>query len=189
MTEAPPPAEMTLQRSSRDSETVRARLTAWLTHEMPPGADPEVVLHAGIDSNGMSSETVVLDITATQEGRRVTEGYVARVAPAPEDLPVFAEYRLGDQFRAMQLAKELAGVPVPEVSRLEETGDVLGTPFFLMERIDGIVPPDVLPYTFGDNWLFDATPEQQRSIQDASVEVLARLHQAPTERFAFLDPA
>lgn len=70
MTEAPPPVDMTLQRSSRDSETVRARLTAWLTNEMPPGADPEVVIHAGTDSNGMSSDTVVLDITATGEQRR-----------------------------------------------------------------------------------------------------------------------
>ena len=24
-----------------------------------------------------------------------------------------------------------------------------------MDRVDGLVPPDVLPYTFGDNWVFD----------------------------------
>jgi len=183
---------MTLQRSTRDPEEVRARLTAWLAEEMPPGSEPEVVLHAGIDSNGMSSETVVLDITATRKGRgRVTKEYVARVAPAPEDLPVFPEYRLGDQFRAMRLAKELAGVPVPKVSRLEETGRVLGTPYFLMKRIEGIVPPDVLPYTFGDNWLFDATPEDRERLQRASVEVLVKLHGIPdaASRFDFLDPA
>ena len=57
-------------------------------------------------------------------------------------------------------------MPVPQVRWMEPTGDVLGTPFFLMDRIDGLVPPDVLPYNFGDNWLFDATPEDQRRLQD-----------------------
>ncbi|MBV8236713.1 MAG: phosphotransferase family protein, partial [Acidimicrobiia bacterium] len=58
----------------------------------------------------------------------------------------------------------------------------------VMERVDGTVPPDVMPYTFGDNWLFDATPEQQRSLQDSTVEVLANLHgiESAEERFAFL---
>ena len=59
-----------------------------------------------------------------------------------------------------------------------------------MDRIDGLVPRDVLPYNFGDNWLFDATPEEQRRLQDASVKVVADLHAIPdAERtFAFLDP-
>lgn len=192
MTQAPPPADFTLQRSSRDPEVVRRRLTAWLAADLPHDADAEVVLHAGIDSNGMSSETVVLDLVHTPPGRgRVTEEYVARVAPAPEDLPVFAEYRLADQFQAMRLAGELTGVPVPEVSHLEETGDVLGTPCFLMRRIDGLVPPDVLPYTFGDNWLFDASPADRARLQRSTVAVLADLHGIldAASTFDFLDPA
>lgn len=182
---------MTLQRSSRDAEDLRARLTAWLAAELPPGAEPEVVIHEGIQTNGMSSETVLLGITSTEDGTRSTREYVARVAPAPEDLPVFAEYRLTDQYDAMRLAGELAGVPVPPVGLNEPTGDVLGTPFFLMERLDGAVPPDVLPYPFGDNWLFDAAPAQQQLLQSSSVEVLAKLHGIPdaATTFAFLDPA
>lgn len=185
------PAEMTLQRSSRDQSAVHDQLEAWLTTVLPEGSDPKVKLLAGVDSNGMSSETVLLDVTTTEGGERVTRAYVARVVPAPEDLPVFEEYRLGDQYEAMRLAAELTDVPVPAVSWLEPTGEVLGTPFFLMERIEGIVPPDVLPYTFGDNWFHDATPEQQRHLQDTSVEVLAKLHAIPdaATTFAFLDPA
>ena len=140
MTQSPPPADMTLQRSSRDADDVRARLTGWLATVLPEGADPEVTVHAGIQTNGMSSETVLLGITASEDGERVTREYVARVAPAPGDLPVFPEYRLSDQYEAMRLAGELAGVPVPPVGLNETTGDVLGTPFFLMERLDGAVP-------------------------------------------------
>ena len=44
---------------------------------------------------------------------------------------------------------------------------MLGTPFFLMDYVEGIVPPDVMPYTFGDNWFSDAPVEKQRELQDA----------------------
>ncbi len=190
MTQSPPPADMTLQRSSRDAADLRARLTAWLGEVLPDGAHPEVVVHEGIQTNGMSSETVLLGVTSTEGGVRTTQEYVARVAPAPGDLPVFPEYRLTDQYDAMRLAGELAGVPVPPVGLNEPTGAVLGTPFFLMERLDGAVPPDVLPYPFGDNWLYDASPEQQARLQRTSVEVLAKLHAIPdaATTFGFLDP-
>ena len=182
---------MTLQRSSRDPAQMQDRLTGWLAEVLPPGAEPEVVVHDGIQANGMSSETVLLAITSNEGGARTTREYVARVAPAAEDLPVFPAYRLTDQYDAMRLAGELAGVPVPPVGHNEPTGSVLGTPFFLMERLDGAVPPDVLPYTFGDNWLFDADPRQQELLQRSSVEVLAKLHGIPdaATTFAFLDPA
>ncbi len=186
-----PPADMTLQRSSRDAEDFRLRLTAWLESVLPAGAEPEVAVHEGLQANGMSSETILLSITATEDGERATREYVARVAPAAGDLPVFPEYRLTDQYDAMRLAGELAGVPVPPLGLNEPTGDVLGTPFFLMHRLDGAVPPDVLPYPFGDNWLYDASPEQQAALQRSSVEVLAKLHAIPdaAQTFAFLDPA
>ncbi len=191
MTQTPPPADMTLQRSSRDADAVRDRLTTWLREVLPAGSDPEVAVHDGIQTNGMSSETVLLGVTTTEDGARVTREYVARVAPAAGDLPVFPEYRLTDQYDAMRLAGELAGVPVPPLGLNEPTGEVLGTPFFLMHRLDGAVPPDVLPYTFGDNWLFDASAEQQAALQRSSVDVLARLHAIPDAEatFAFLDPA
>lgn len=191
MTQSPPPADMTMQRSSRDQVAVHDRLEEWLATVLPAGSEPEVRLHAGVDSNGMSSETVILDVTWTENGTRRTGEYVARVAPAAEDLPVFPEYRLQDQYDAMRLAAELTDVPVPAVRWLEPTGDVLGTPFFFMDRVEGVVPPDVLPYPFGDNWLFDAPREQQELLQRNSVEVLAKLHSIPdaASTFGFLDPA
>lgn len=182
---------MTLQRSSRDPVELGRRLNDWLAGELPAGSDPQTVVHGGLDANGMSSETVLLDVTRTDGEARVTDSYVARIAPATADLPVFAEYRLTDQYDAMRLAGVLSGIPVPRVGLNEPTGQVLGTPFFLMERLDGVVPPDVLPYNFGDNWLHDASADEQQALQRSSVEVLASLHgiaDAATT-FAFLDPA
>jgi aminoglycoside phosphotransferase (APT) family kinase protein len=191
MTQAPPPADMKLQRSSRDASTLPDRLAEWLATVLPAGANPSVVMHSGVDANGMSSETLILDATWTEDGAMQVGQYVARVAPAAEDVPVFPEYALQDQYDAIRLVGELTDVPVPQVRWMEPTGEVLGTPFFLMDRVEGVVPQDVLPYNFGDNWLHDAPLEQQRRLQDATVEAIAKLHAIPDAHatFAFLDPA
>jgi aminoglycoside phosphotransferase (APT) family kinase protein len=190
VTEPRPPADLTLRRHSRDAATVPRALAEWLGEILPPGAEPEVEVHAGVDANGLSSETLLFDVAWTDGGERRVDGYVARVTPAPEDVPVFPEYVLQNQYDALRIVGELTDVPVPAVRHFEPTGEVLGTPFFLMDRVEGVVPPDVLPYNFGDNWLFDATPEQQRRLQDSTVDVVARLHAIPdaATRFAFLDP-
>lgn len=190
MTQAPPPADLKMQRSSRDAATVPGLLADWLATLLPAGADPQVVLHSGIDANGMSSETMILDATWTEDGAERRGEYVARVAPAAADVPVFPSYALQEQYDAMRLVGELTDVPVPQVRWMEPTGSVLGTPFFLMDRVEGVIPQDVLPYNFGDNWLHDAAPADQRRLQDATVEVIARLHAIPdaATTFAFLDP-
>jgi aminoglycoside phosphotransferase (APT) family kinase protein len=191
VTQAPPPADMKMQRSSRDATTLPTRLADWLATVLPVGADPVVTLHSGVDANGMSSETIILDVDWSEAGERRHGEYVARVAPAAEDVPVFPHYELQDQYDAIRLVGELTDVPVPAVRWMEPTGEVLGTPFFLMDRVEGVVPQDVLPYNFGDNWLFDADPADQRRLQDNSVAVLAKLHGIPeaATAFGFLDPA
>jgi aminoglycoside phosphotransferase (APT) family kinase protein len=114
---------------------------------------------------------------------------VARVAPAEQDVPVFSSYRMDHQFDVIRLVGEKTDVPVPPVRWLEPTGSVLGTQFFLMDYVDGRVPPDVMPYTFGDNWFADAPVESQRELQDSTVEVIAKLHAIPEpeKTFGFLD--
>ena len=189
MDSARPPADMKLRRSGRDAGLFSARLAEWLATVLP-AEDVDVVVHDNADANGMSSETLFLDVAWTEDGRRRTDRYVARVVPAAEDVPVFHEYALQDQYDAMRLVGELTDVPVPRVRWIEPTGEVIGSPFFLMDHVEGEVPRDVLPYNFGDNWLYDAAPEDQRRLQDLSVETIAKLHAIPgaEARFGFLTP-
>ena len=184
-----PPADMHLTRSSRDTDAMARTLTGWLAGQLPDAAGVEVVLSGASDSNGMSSETILADVTWTEDGQRATHGFVMRMAPAAADVPVFQSYRLDHQYEAIRLVGELSDVPVPTPRWLEPTGEVLGQPFFFMERIDGIVPPDVMPYTFGDNWFFDATAADRRRLQDSTVRQVAALHAIPdaARTFAFLD--
>ncbi|MEW9548795.1 phosphotransferase family protein [Nonomuraea sp. NPDC050783] len=161
-----------MRTSTRDLEELRDRMTAWLRGRV--GADASVSELSRPTDNGMSSETLFL--TATWGGRPTR--CVARLAPAGEAVPVFPAYDLASQFEVMRLAREKAGIPAPRTLWFEPDPAPLGTPFFVMERADGLVPPDVVPYTFG-GWLCEASPEEQRRLQESSVGVLAALHRAP----------
>jgi aminoglycoside phosphotransferase (APT) family kinase protein len=177
-----------LQRSSRDPAQMAERLGSWLGTVLPAGARPEIGGFEGTSANGMSSETLLFDASWTESGATRRHRLVARVAPRTEDVPVFPGYDIPGQFETIRLVGDLTDVPVPEVWWCEPDPGPLGTPFFVMGRIDGRVPPDVMPYNFGDSWLYDAAAADQRHLQDATVDVLARLHEIerPEERFSFL---
>lgn len=167
---------MELQRSSRSPEAVRARLQNWLRRRRP---DAEITEVAGTSATGMSSDTLLVDAAWGGAAHRL----VVRVAPRADDVPVFPSYDLTRQFELIRLVGERTRVPVPGMLWDEPSDEPLDAPFFVMERVDGLVPPDVLPYTFGDNWLFDAPPDRQRALQDATVDLLCELHAMPAPDF------
>jgi aminoglycoside phosphotransferase (APT) family kinase protein len=184
------PAANPVQRSSRDPEVLRQRLEKWLAGVVHAADGPTVSALSGTDANGMSSDTVIFDASWTgPDGTSYDERLVARIAPDLGDVPVFPAYDMPGQFESIRLVHELTDVPVPEPRWCEPDPTAIGAQFFVMSRVDGDVPPDVLPYPFGGNWLFDATPQQQRRLQDTTVEAIAQLHainDAP-QRFAFLE--
>jgi aminoglycoside phosphotransferase (APT) family kinase protein len=155
----------------RDLDEIEPALTAWALARF---AEPVAVTNVASPGNGMSSETVLFDVQNVAEGG--VDRYVARLAPLPDLYPVFAHYDLELQRKCMALVRANTDVPAPEVAFFERDEEWLGTPFLVMRRIDGTPPPDIPPYVF-EGWILDATPEQRRRLQDASVGLLARLHE------------
>ena len=163
--------------SRRDPAELRRRFTGWLDSKLP-GLGVEVTSVDAPATNGMSSETLLVEASWQVDGVRTPQRLVVRLAPATDDVPVFPVYDLALQYEAIQLVEERSIVPVPHPHWLELDTSILGGEFFVMDRIDGRVPPDVMPYTF-EGWVLDATPEERRALQDASVEVLAHIHGIP----------
>src|ERR1700722_18000876 len=188
MTEPREPVPPELVRSTRDLDALGISLRSWFCDQLPEGSDPEVVVSNGALTTGVSSETILIDAAWGEGPDRHTESLVARVAPNDSDVPVFPSYDLHKQFETLRLVDQLTDVPVPKMWWLERDPAAIGSPFFVMSRVQGEVPPDLMPYTFGDNWLYDATDEQKRKLQESSVSVLARLHaiERPEEVFAHL---
>jgi len=130
--------------STRDPGEMREHFERWLRATLPEGSDARVVELTSPESNGMSSETLLVDAVWTEDGAEVARRLVARVEPPATDYPVFTTYDLDMQFRVMRLVEEHTDVPVPATHWHEPDPTVLGGAFFVMDRVDGLVPPDVL---------------------------------------------
>jgi len=180
-----------MKRSSRDPEDLRDGLRRSLVAHVPHGCDHDIVSIEGTSATGMSSETLVFEATWTEDDTRRVERLVARVAPSEEDVPVFPSYDMAGQFATICTVATETDVPVPPPRWFEPDPSLVGSPFFVMGFVEGQVPPDVLPYNFGDSWLYHASAEDQRRLQDSTVAILARLHalDAPERRFPHLVPS
>ena len=89
---------------------------------------------------------------------------VARLAPTPADIPVFQNMTLIFKSSIMKIVQERTSIPIPNVLWLETDPTVLGVPFFVMEHVDGRVPPDIPPYVFG-GWIFETSLENQKNLR------------------------
>lgn len=189
MSDADAPEVQKLTTSSRDRERLRADLERWLGARLGVDAGAEITDFVAPEGNGMSSETILFDAAWTDGGERSSHRLVMRLAPAADSFPVFPSYDLTQQFETMRLIAEHTGIPVPEVMWDEPDDSPLGAPFFVMRRVDGIVPPDVMPYTFGDSWVSEASDEERATLTRSTVEVLAALRTIPdpARTFALLE--
>jgi aminoglycoside phosphotransferase (APT) family kinase protein len=127
---------------------VNERLTAWLRGQLPDADDVRV---EGLDrvNFGHSAEMMVLAIVTRRGHRDTRQDVVLRVRPKPPAL--LEPYDLARQFTILRALEDTA-VRAPRALWLEDSGDVLGRPFFVMERVGGDVyemqaPADVADET------------------------------------------
>lgn len=169
--------------STRDPGEMARQLEQWLAGILGSGSEVTISDVSSPASNGMSSETLLFSAAWSEGGKPVERQLVARIEPPATDHPVFTTYDLDMQYRVMRLVHEHTDVPVPETFWYEPDPAVLGGSFFVMARVDGLVPPDVLPYTFGDNWVFDGTPSARQEIQESAIRAMAGIHSLTPDRY------
>jgi aminoglycoside phosphotransferase (APT) family kinase protein len=168
--------------SERSIPALTAGLQQWLAAgAVLPGATVTDV--RAPDSNGLSSTSVLFDVSWSDADGASQGSYVARMAPEADAVPVFPRYDLGTQFELISRVAARCGIPLPRLRWNVPDGGPLGTPFFVMDRVDGRVPLDNPPYVFG-GWLLEATPEERDRLMRASVQILAELHAVPAEELA-----
>ena len=158
--------------TERDQEETRARLREWLASKLPDARDIEISEIGGPAYTGYSHETLMFEATWTRDGVEEHRALVARVEPSSHS--VFFEQDVLGELRVMR-ALEGTGVLIPRIHWGEEDRSWLGAPFFVMDRVDGVIPPDNPPYTFG-GWLLEATPAQQAQVWWSGLEAMAAVH-------------
>ncbi len=127
-------------------------LATYLSRRFGPGA-----LSLERIGGGQSNPTYFVDFA----GRRM----VLRKQPAGPILR--GAHAVDREFRVLSALAE-TGVPVPRPILFEADASVLGTPFYLMERVEGRV--------FHDASLPGLQPAERRAIYRAMAETLAELH-------------
>lgn len=173
--------------STRDLADLGQRLAAWFAGHLPAGSSPRLHALRRPTKAGMSSETLLFEMSWQQDSAERSEAYVARLPPPMDACPLFAAYDFDLQVGAMRLVASRSSVPVPAVPWHERDATAVGAPFFIMTRAEGEVVADNPPYVFG-GWLREASGAQQACIERELLDVVAGVHgiEAATSELAFL---
>ncbi len=111
-------------------------VAAYVQREAPSAERVEVARVRGMPA-GASTEPLALDLAVECDGERFELPVVIRPQRTEG---ILAPYDIGRQFRVMRALARTA-VPVPAVFWHEPSGEVLGAPFFMMERVAGETMP------------------------------------------------
>jgi len=142
------------------------RLRRWLAATVDPSITD---IAAGRLGGGNSSGAWRLDLTAST-GRR------SLVLKAPNDGGLVFDCNASREGRILDAAGRV-GAPVPAIAAIDETGEVLGQPCFVMEFVNGRSVPESTPASFhGDGWFRDAEDSVQRSVWWSFLDALGALH-------------
>lgn len=147
-------------------EELAAPLAAWLIEKT--GAEEITVLGFSRPAAGQSNDTVLVDVCL--DGR--SEHLVVRRQATGTSI-----FRDPDVLREARVLEGLAraGVPVPAVRWSEPDPEILGSPFFVMERVEGRVPlgkPSI--HTVG--WLPTLDPAERTQLWSGALDVLVAVH-------------
>jgi aminoglycoside phosphotransferase (APT) family kinase protein len=112
------------------------------------------------------------------EGRAHQERFVLRIEPGEHSL--FHRPDAVLEARVLQAIAASSG-SVPGVLAVEPSAEPIGSPFYVMEFIDGRVLSDI-PSCHVTGWLTELTPAERATHWDNALRVLAELGQIPAER-------
>jgi aminoglycoside phosphotransferase (APT) family kinase protein/putative sterol carrier protein len=154
-----------------DYSDLKAKLISWLQKKMPQARNFSI---SNIERSGagFSNETFLFDLSWEEKGQSRSEGLLLRTSP--QTYPVYPDYDLSKQFRILE-ALQPVNVPVPRVYWLEKDRSILGSPFFLMGRLDGKVPPD-FPVYHTSGICHDASPEQRAKMWWSCIDAMVKIH-------------
>lgn len=166
--------QSTSQAPAQDIVTTEAEAA---TLSMPPLIVAETV-EGYLDEHGIGSGP--LNIESIGEGqsnatfriRRNAADVILRRGPRPP-LPKSTHDMVREA--RMQTALADSGFPVPNIRAVDTDDDLLGVPFYIMDRLDGDVVTSELPERFRPT-------ERRRELVVETVEILAKLHALDVEQ-------
>jgi aminoglycoside phosphotransferase (APT) family kinase protein len=169
--------------ATRDLEILAGKLTAWMGERMPDATELKLVDFSYPRGAGQSHETILFDAHWREHGADRAQGYVVRIKPS--SFMVFPDNLFDEQYRLMKVLHDGGYVRVARPLWFEAEASLLGSPFFVMEKVKGRVPVSVPPYA-KTGWLSEATSAQRRHLWEGAVRQLAAIQLVPLGEVQFL---
>ncbi|CAN7395770.1 phosphotransferase family protein [Phenylobacterium sp. LjRoot219] len=167
----------------RDLSRLADQLGRWLAVQIPGAQDVRIENLAYPFGAGQSHETILFDAAWRQDGRDVAQGCVVRIRPTRHT--VYPDTLFEEQYRLMHLLHDEGRVRVARPLWFEPDAEVLGAPFFVMEKVKGRVAVSVPPYA-QSGWVAEATPAQRARMWENGVRQLAAIQSTPLDKLQFL---
>lgn len=160
-----------------DLSDLQEKLPGWLQGHMPFAEHLRVESPEAAGA-GFTNVSVAFTLTWREGDTAQRADLLFRGAGSGD--PVYPDFKLEKQFRVMRCL-ELTTVPVPKVYWFEPDARLFGFPFYLMRKVDGLVPSEYPPYhSYGV--CHDATPEHRRRMWWGTLQAMAKIHQLDWRR-------
>lgn len=172
--------------TARDPRETAAQLARIVSLQLAGGRPVTVRGLETPSGAGVSNETLLFTARWEQATGPVERGLVLRIGPSV--FQMFMDPRMHDQFRVLETFHRSGRVKVAEPLLLVEDKQPFGAPYMLMQRLSGRVPVSFPPYN-ARGFVFEATPEQRRTLWESAMDQLVRIATTPLADVAFLAEA
>ncbi|CAA7388873.1 unnamed protein product [Spirodela intermedia] len=122
--------------------------------------------HPTLFGHGQSNPTFLLEAVGEGRSGTLVNRYVLRKKPPGEILQ--SAHAIEREFQVLKALGAHTDVPVPKVFCLCPDPSIIGTPFYIMEYLEGRI--------FLDSSLPGLAPETRRAVYEATAKTLAALH-------------
>ncbi len=141
-------------------------LAQWLPQHL--GVDQVTISGLARSGAGNSNDTVVFNAEANGTTRKL----VVRIQPGADSL--FMRPSTTREAKVIQAVEAAGTVPVAHVVGIEEGSELIGSPFFVMDHVEGRVLKDVPSY-HKKGWLVDCSPEERAKHWDECLQATVNI--------------
>jgi aminoglycoside phosphotransferase (APT) family kinase protein len=159
-----------LDTAQRDLTTLSEGFASWLRSREPSAALRR--FEANDSGAGFSNATYLATVTVDDGPREL----VIRSGPPDPHRALFPSYDILKQFHVMAALRQHTDIPVPRCRWLESDPTLFGTPFFVMDKVDGQIPSDQPSY-LTQGIVTEASDAQRKRMWADTVGLLARVGQ------------
>lgn len=156
-----------------DLDTAQSKLRDWFANKLPQAGDV-VISSLRRPGTGASNETFLVDLQWRWGSDTSVEKLVVRWPPGGYKVFPDHAYDMKQQYTLLYRLGG-TGIPVPPTRWLEEDTVVIGSPFYIVDRVDGWVPGDFPPYQIAGP-LFEASAADKAKTWWSAIDTMSAIH-------------